>query len=194
MKKTFLAVAMLLSVFSMNAQESTDDLPKTSEISTNLLDLVVAGTLNINYERMFDKNQSLFVGVNLFDTYGYYDAGYLESSNAFSLKAAYLVYFSKDKDHAGFFFYPQLKFRTGEVTVDDGYYYYDGATDTFIEEDITYDVGAVSAGFGLGHKWMFSNKFTLTLNGDIARNLGNFDTDYLDNIELRFDVNFGYRF
>ena len=32
------------------------------------------------------------------------------------------------------------------------------------------------------------------LNGDIARNLGNFDDDYLDNIEVRFSVNFGYRF
>jgi len=44
MKKSFLIVAMLLSVFSMNAQESSNDLPKKSEISTNLLDLVIAGT------------------------------------------------------------------------------------------------------------------------------------------------------
>ncbi len=193
MKKSILAVAMLLSVFYTNAQQSSDDLPKTSEISTNLLDLVIAGTLNVNYERLFEQNQSLFVGVSFFDTYGYYDAGYIENSSAISLRAAYLIYFSKEKDHAGFFFYPQLKLRTGEVTVDD-YYYYDYENDTEVTQEFTYDVGGVAAGFGIGHKWMFSNKFTLTLNGDIARNLGNFDTDYLDNIELRFGVNFGYRF
>lgn len=193
MKKILFTFALLISVYLMNAQESSDDAPKTSEISTNLLDLVVAGTLNVNYERLFEKNQSLFIGVNFFDTYGYYDAGYIDKSTALTLKAAYLIYFSKDKDHEGFFFYPQLKLRTGEVTVED-YYYYDFDNDTEVTEKFTYDVGGVSAGFGLGHKWMFSNKFTLTLNGDIARNLGTFDTDYLDNIELRFAVNFGYRF
>ncbi|WP_400076288.1 hypothetical protein [Winogradskyella sp. R77965] len=193
MKNSLFAALMLFSVFAMNAQESSDELPKQSEISTNLLDLVVAGTLNVNYERLFDKNQSLFIGANFFDTYGYYDAGYIEESTAFSVKAAYLVYFSKEKDHAGFFFYPQIKLRTGQVTVRD-YYYYDSVLDSTVEDQFKYDVGGFSAGFGIGHKWMFNNKFTLTLNGDIARNLGSFDTNYLDNIELRFGVNFGYRF
>jgi len=192
MKKTYLlAVVALFSLITINGQEALDEAPKTSEISTNLLDLVIAGTLNVNYERLFEKNQSLFIGVNLFDTYGYYDAGYIDNSSAFTLRVAYLIYFSKQKDHSGFFFYPQLKLRTGDVTIDDYYYYGD---DAFADERFTYDVSGVSAGFGLGHKWIFSNKFTLTLNGDIARNLGNFDTDYLSDIELRFGVNFGYRF
>lgn len=194
MKKSLVVIAMLFFVLSTNAQSQEDDTVKKSEISTNLLDLVVAGTLNINYEHLFSKNQSLFIGANFFDTYGYYDAGYLDKSTAISLKAAYLIYFSSEKDHAGFFFYPQLKVRTGEVTVDDGYYYYDGEDDSYFEDKYVYDVDGISAGFGIGHKWMFNNKFTLTLNGDIARNLGDFDTDYLDNIELRFGVNFGYRF
>lgn len=194
MKNFLLAVIMLLSVFCMNAQESSDDTSQKSEISTNLFDLVVAGTVNVNYERLFEKNQSLFLSVNFFDTYGYYDVGYIEKNTAFSFRAAYLIYFSKEKDHEGFFFYPQFKLRTGDITVDDGYGYYDGETDTYIEDEYTYDVGGVSAGFGIGHKWMFSNKFTLTINADIARNLGNFDTDYLSNIEFRFGVIFGYRF
>ena len=68
MKKSFfLAVLMLLSVFSLNAQESSDnETLKTSEISTNLLDLVIGGTLNLNYERLFEQNQSLYLGVNFF--------------------------------------------------------------------------------------------------------------------------------
>ena len=51
-----------------------------------------------------------------------------------------------------------------------------------------------SAGFGLGHKWVFNDKFTLGINSDIARNLGSFDTDYLSEVEFKFGVNFGVRF
>ena len=86
-----------------------------------------------------------------------------------------------------------MKLRTGEITTDD-YNYYDIATETDVNEEFIYDIGGASAGFGIGHKWGFNNKITLMLNGDIARNLGNLDDDYLDNIEVRFSVNFGYRF
>jgi hypothetical protein len=192
MKKILITVLLFTSFISI-AQESSDDQTKKHEISSNLFDLVVAGSLNVNYEHLFAKNQSLFLGVTFFDTYGYYDAGYLKSSNAVSLKAAYMIYFSKQKDHEGFYFYPQLKARTGEVVLDD-YIYFDYENDVYIEEEYKYDVSGFSAGFGLGHKWLFNNKFTLSINGEIARNLGNFDTDYLDNIEGRFGVNFGYRF
>ena len=192
MKKILITVLLFTSFISI-AQESDDDQTKKHEISSNLFDLVVAGSLNVNYEHLFAKNQSLFLGVTFFDTYGYYDAGSLKSSNAVSLKAAYMIYFSKQKDHEGFYFYPQLKARTGEVVLDD-YIYFDYENDVYIEEEYKYDVSGFSAGFGLGHKWLFNNKFTLSINGEIARNLGNFDTDYLDNIEGRFGVNFGYRF
>ena len=192
MKKILITVLLFTSFISI-AQESDDDQTKKHEISSNLFDLVVAGSLNVNYEHLFAKNQSLFLGVTFFDTYGYYDAGYLKSSNAVSLKAAYMIYFSKQKDHEGIYFYPQLKARTGEVVLDD-YIYCDYENDVYIEEEYKYDVSGFSAGFGLGHKWLFNNKFTLSINGEIARNLGNFDTDYLDNIEGRFGVNFGYRF
>lgn len=194
MKKLLSTVLFILVLLNTNAQEdkNSNTLAK-NEISVNLLDLVLAGTLGVNYERLFDNNQSLFIGANVFDTYGYYDAGYIEDNSAFSLKAAFLIYFSKEKDHHGFFFYPQLKLRTGEITTDD-YYYYDIATETDVNEEFIYDIGGASAGFGIGHKWVFNNKITLMLNGDIARNLGNFDDDYLDNIEVRFSVNFGYRF
>lgn len=192
MKQFIIAAIFFVSLFSFS-QDTDENLLKKNEISSNLLDLVVAGSLNVNYERMFDKNQSLFVGVTFFDTYGYYDAGYLEKTTAVSLKAGYLIYFSKVKKHAGFFFYPQIRLRTGEVTTD--YYgYYDDISDNFVEEEFTYDVGGVGAGFGLGHKWLFNNKFTLNVSGDIARNLGNIDTDYLSNVELRFGVILGYRF
>ena len=193
MKKKHLLFVLLLTSFLGFAQDDMETTTKKSEISSNLFDLVIAGSFNVNYERYLEKNQSLFIGATFFDTYAYYDSGYLKSSNAISLKAAYMIYFSKKKDHAGFFFYPQAKFRTGTVTVDD-YYYYDYTNDTTVGQEFSYDVDGFSLGFGIGHKWVFNDTFTLGINGEVARNLGNFDDDYLDNVEPRFGINFGIRF
>ncbi|MGB6269502.1 MAG: hypothetical protein WBF67_10895 [Olleya sp.] len=193
MKKTILLFALLLISFYGFSQDEMEPLSKKNELSSNLFDLVIAGSFNVNYERYLDKNQSLFIGATFFDTYAYYDSGNLKDSNAISIKAAYIVYFSKKKDHAGFFFYPQAKFRTGTVTVDN-YYYYDFNDETTIEQDFSYDVDGFSLGFGLGHKWVFNDKFTLGINAEIARNLGNFDDNYLDNVEPRFGIVFGVRF
>ncbi len=192
--KRLLIAAMFCAPFLSFSQETEQDSPKQNEISSNFLDLVVAGSLNVNYERLFENNQSLFAGVTFFDTYGYYDAGYIEKTTAISFKAAYHIYFSSRKQHEGFSFYPLLRARTGEVTIDDYYDYYDSVNDIYAQNDFTYDVSGVSAGFGIGHKWMFKNKFTLNISGDIARNLGNVNTEYIDNLELRFGVILGYRF
>ena len=123
MKKILLALAILCTLVGYS-QETEEKFLKRNELSTNLLDLVVAGSFNVNYERLLDNNQSFVINATFFDTYGYYDAGYIDKSSAFSLKAAYIIYFARSKDHAGFFFYPQVKFRNGEITVDE-YQYYD---------------------------------------------------------------------
>ena len=193
MKKTHLLFVLLLTSFYGFAQEDIETTTKKNEISSNLFDLVVAGSFNVKYERYLEKNQSLYIGATFFDTYAYYDTGYIKDSDAISLKAAYVIYFSKKKDHAGFYFYPQAKLRTGTVTVED-YYYYDYISDTNVEEEYTYDVDGFSLGFGIGHKWVFNDTFTLGINGEIARNLGSIDDDYLDNVEPRFGINFGIRF
>lgn len=192
MKKSLCLALVVLFMWSVKAQDAGTDPVKKNEISTNMLDLVIAGSLNFNYERLFDNNQSLFVGVTFFDTYGYYDAGAIDDSDAITLKVAYQIYFSKNKEHAGFFFYPQVRFRTGEVTVDD--YYFFSIDDESNTDQFSYDTAGVGVGFGLGYKWTFRNRFSLTLNGEIARNLGNFDDDYLSEVEGRFGVIFGYRF
>lgn len=193
--KIKLFAALLFCSMLSTGQASVDDKvvqPLTNEISTNLLDLVVAGSVNLNYESLWKNNQSLYIGATLFDTYGYYDAGYLEESSAFSLRAAYLIYFSKKKDHYGFYFYPMLKLRTGDVTVEDGYTSFNSQDDTY-----SYNVGGFSAGFGIGHKWLFADQFSLSLTGEIARELGDVPEDPFGDlgvVEPRFGVNFGYRF
>ena len=192
MRKVILTTLLLITLNSYS-QDSKDQL-KQNELSSNLFDLVVAGSFNVNYERLFENNQSLLIGATFFDTYSYLDAGYIERSEAFSLKASYMIYFKKEKDHAGFFFNPLLKVRTGKVYVDDGYFYDDIIGD--VQSNYSYDIRGFSAGFGLGHKWLFNNKFTLTANGEIARNLGGFNDEYLEgnSIEGRFGIIFGYRF
>ncbi len=187
MKRSLLVLVLLVSFISFSQQESEKS-PKKNEITTNLLDLVVAGSFNVNYERLLKNNQSFAISATLFDTYGYYDVGYMDNNNTFTLKASYIIYFSKNKDHAGFLFYPQIKLRTGEITVN-GYYYGQGNQGG----NFKYDIDGFSAGFGLGHKWLFNDKFTLGINGEIARNLGGLD-DYLEPIEVRASVSFGFRF
>ena len=190
MKKKILALAILCSIIGYS-QETEEKSTKQNEFSTNLLDLVVAGSFNVNYERLLNNNQSFAINATFFDTYGYYDAGYIDKNNAFTLKASFIIYFAKNKDHAGFFFYPQAKLRMGEITTSDYYYYNDGYSSN---GEYTYDIDGFSLGFGLGHKWSFNDVFTLSINGEIARNLGNFDDNYLDPIEAKFGVNFGFRF
>lgn len=191
MKKLFLVLFISVSFISFS-QEKDEVKVGQHELTSNLFDLVVAGSFNVTYERLLESNQSLGLSVTLFDTYGYYDVGYIEDNSVITLQATYSVYFSKDKDHEGFFFYPLIKLRTGEITASD--YYFINFNGESSEENYTYDVGGFAAGFGLGHKWVFNDKIVLGIKGDIGRNLGNFDTDYLDEVEFKFAVNFGFRF
>ena len=57
------------------------------------------------------------------------------------------------------------------------------------------DLSDVTAGFGVGHKWLFNNKITLGINGELGRELSNsFNTDYYSTVEPRFVIKFGFRF
>lgn len=203
MKKIIVTISLIMACNLSFAQKDTDskkeDQKKVfkSEISTNLFDLVVAGSLNFDYEHLIEGNQSFLIGITAFDTYGYYDAGYLEESNAFSLRAAWIVYTSRYEKHGGFHFYPMLKLRTGSVTPNDPFYIIDSNNNYVESTNKSYDIAGFSAGFGLGYKWVVNDKFTLSVNGELARNLGrNIENENvnLSNVEPRFGVNFGYRF
>jgi hypothetical protein len=189
MKKIVILTVLLFSniIFAQKEPE-----PKHHELSSNLLDLVAAGSLNVTYERLIQNNQSFLVSATLFETFGYYDAGFIDKNNAFSIKAAYLLYFSKLKNHYGFFFYPQLKLRNGRITLDD-YSYYGWYNDS-VQVSESYTIDGFSAGFGLGHKWLFNDQFSLSIFGEVARDLANRDTPYIDSVEARFGINFGIRF
>ncbi|MDP5077967.1 MAG: hypothetical protein NWQ19_07725, partial [Nonlabens sp.] len=127
MKKTILLLCACAMGYSAVAQTNDDAETRLvkNEISSNILDLVIAGSLNVTYERMLNNNISLAGSATFFDTYGYYDAGYLESTNAFSFRARANFYVSKRRQFEGLYFYPLLKVRTGEVTSDYDVFIYD---------------------------------------------------------------------
>ncbi len=190
-------LCFFLGITSLFSQEIEDEKPsfdKQNELSVNVFDLVVAGTLDVSYERYFKNNQSFSAEVYLFDHFAYYDLGYDGyKSKAFTFKGAYNVYFGRNKDFKGFVFYPYMKFRTGKLEYKDYYYYGNG-----MEEYMTYknDVSGFQVGFGLGNKWrIVNNRISLKLTGEIGRELGGkLDSDIYSKVEPRLQVMLGFTF
>jgi hypothetical protein len=199
MKKTILLFIACNIGCTLIAQNIEDDAIKIkkNEISTNIFDLVVAGSLNVTYERFLTNNISWSGSATFFDTYGYYDASYLESTSGFSLRGSANFYISKRRKFEGLYFYPLIKFRSGKITSDYDVFVYDDQGNFVNTNSRSYYIDGFSAGVGLGNKWVIQNKYTVTIFGEIARNLGgNLDREnaVLSNVEPRFGINFGYRF
>jgi len=199
MKKKYLLICAgpMGCIASAQLKDDSETRLLKNELSTNALDLVIAGSLNVTYERLLNNNVSLAGSATFFDTYGYYDAGFLESTNAFSFRASANFYVSKRRKFEGLYFYPLLKVRTGSVEVDYEIEVFNDQGAIVRSGRNSYDIGGFSAGVGLGNKWVIQDKFTVTVFGEVARNLGadlSDENDLLGNVEPRFGINFGYRF
>ncbi|MEN8817699.1 MAG: hypothetical protein ABF274_12640 [Nonlabens sp.] len=97
----------------------------------------------------------------------------------------------------GYFFYPLLKIRSSEVTSDYDIFIINSQGDFIQTDRRKYDISGFSAGVELGNKWVIQDKFTVTVFGEAARNLGgNLEDENADlgNVEPRLGINFGYRF
>ena len=192
MKKLFL---FLLIPFVSFAQENEGKVA-TGEIKSNLFDLVVGKSVNVGYEYFLKGNQSLQLDVTAFDTYSYLDASYLDENNLVGIQASYNIYFSKNKNHHGFVFYPFLKYRTGTQVVDDVFYTYDPVNNSYLSRSQSFDLSGFEIGFGLGHKWLFNDKISLAVGSQIGRNLTS-DREFKDNyseIDFKANVTLGVRF
>lgn len=178
---------------------SQQDLDRNKgELKTNLFDLVVGKTVNIGYEHYLKGNQSVQLDLNLFDTYSYLDASYMEKNDLHSLQASYNIYFSNKKNHHGFMFYPFLKIRTGHQEIEGyDYSYYDDVAMQYIYVNRTekYDLSGFEAGFGLGHKWVFNNRISLFAGSQIGRDFsGNRISDYYSDIDFKAFITLGFKF
>lgn len=164
------------------------------EIKSNLFDLVVGKSFNVGYEHFLKGNQSVQFDVTLFDTYSYLDASELEKNGLIGLQASYNIYFSKSKKQHGFVFSPYLKYRLGKQEVVD-YYNYDYNSNSYTQLTREYDLSGLEAGFGIGHKWLFNDKISLTLGSQIARNFSNSKeiSDNYSDINFKAHVTLGFR-
>jgi hypothetical protein len=191
MKK--LLLLLMLPVLSF-AQEAETKMAK-GEIKSNLFDLVVGSSFNLGYEHFFKGNQALQVDVTAFDTYSYLDAGYMDNNNLFSVQASYNIYFSKNKAHHGFVFYPFAKYRTGTQEVDD-VWSYNSITGNYTYTAREFDLSGFEVGFGLGHKWLFNDRISLGIGSQLGRNLtsdSEFSNNYSD-LNFKANVTLGVRF
>lgn len=192
MKNFYLLLVLPFISFAQEKEEKVFN----GEIKSNLFDLVVGKSFNVGYEYFLDGNQALQLDVTLFDTYSYLDSGYLDKNNLVGIQASYNIYFSKNKDYHGFVFYPFVKYRTGTQVIDDYFYNYDPATNTYTEGSREFDLSGIEAGFGLGHKWLFNDKISLQVGSQLGRNLSN-DDEFRDNyseIDFKAHVTLGFRF
>lgn len=191
MKKIILGLLILPFISIAQNEESKE---YNGEIKSNLFDLVVGKSFNVGYEHFLKGNQSVQFDVTLFDTYSYLDASELEKNGLIGLQASYNIYFSKSKKQHGFVFSPYLKYRLGKQEVVD-YYNYDYNSNSYTQLTREYDLSGLEAGFGIGHKWLFNDKISLTLGSQIARNFSNSKeiSDNYSDINFKAHVTLGFR-
>ncbi len=180
MKKNFLALIVLCTFYSLNAQEKTDNNPyqKNNEIKLNVTSPLLFGAVEIGYERFLNKNSSLGIsGFKVFDHSSNDDMNYY-------ISPYYRYYFGK-KYASGFF-----AEGFGMLTSIDGKKIYASDNTTFTEGKDVYDV---ALGAGLGYKLITKKGFVFEANAAYGKLLFNADkTDH--NVVAKFGLNIGYRF
>ena len=172
-----LAVLLCLVSFGYNYGQQKDTIVlKKNEIKGNAL-FLVAGALEVSYERILTDETSFGTSVFIAFTEDF--------ATNFALTPYYRFYFGK-KPAAGFFVegFGSLNSYEGSI--------YTGENSSFnYYKEVTRTDFAL--GFGLGSKWITKSGFLFEINGGIGRNLFNSsDTDY--EIVGRGGITLGYRF
>jgi hypothetical protein len=170
MKKTVLLSFLILTIFSINAQNND----KINEIKFNGLFLVL-GAVEVTYERILNEESG--VGISLFLPFD-------EDVNAdvnYYISPYYRVYFGK-KYAAGFFLE-----GFGLLSSTDRYQYIPNNVDSLIEKNTDFALG-----IGFGGKWITKRGFLAELNFGVGRNL--FNKDSVDDFVGKLAITLGYRF
>ncbi|OXA86619.1 DUF3575 domain-containing protein [Flavobacterium hercynium] len=179
MKKKYLLIAILFSVFAANAQSDDPINEKKNELKVNVL-VPFNGALQGTYERNLNKKSS--VGVSLFTVFDN-DKG--EKDLNYSVSPYYRRYFGK-KYASGFF-----AEGFGMLSSIDGKKIYDVNDKSIFTEGS--DVIDLSLGIGLGSKWVTKSGIIFEINAGWGKLLFNADkTDH--NQVARFGFHLGYRF
>jgi len=175
MKKKYLIIIMLSSIFAVNAQNSNE---KKNEVKINVIS-PLTGAFEATYERNLNAKSSLGVsGLYVFNDNADEDMNY-------SISPYYRRYFGK-KYASGFF-----AEGFGMLSSIDGKKVYDiNDTSKFTEGP---DVIDFSIGIGLGSKWVTKSGFIFEVNAGWGKLL--FNPDKTDHTQVvRFGFHLGYRF
>ncbi|MEL6974059.1 MAG: hypothetical protein AAGL29_01540 [Bacteroidota bacterium] len=196
MKNLLFLLIVLLSGFSINAQEEPTDsekrmekfaTAKRNELSLDVYALLAVPALNLRYERILGRFSGL--GIDLFISFDNNDdlINYSEIEN-FSLTPYFRQYFFSKEDFGAKGFYAEgfIKFFT-----------FDGEVFNPVTNDFVLDSFFETAiGFGIGWKWINRNGFLVDLGFGFGRNIGidgnpeEFDNDF----QPRGGLHFGWRF
>ncbi|MEO1486107.1 MAG: hypothetical protein AAFU57_10180 [Bacteroidota bacterium] len=196
MKNLLFLLIVLLSGFSINAQEEPTDSEKRMEkfatAKRNELSLDVAAALGIpafspRYEYVLGRFSG--IGLDVFISFDD-DEDLIDYSEfeSFSLTPYYRQYFFSKEDFGAKGFYAEgfLKFFT-----------YDGiAFDPIADMDVKNSYFETAIGVGIGGKWVSQNGFLVDIGLGLGRNLGidGNPEDFDNDVQLRGGLNFGWRF
>ena len=177
MKKSILALLLLISVFAMNAQdkEDTSDLNiNKNEIKSNGLYLVV-GILDFTYERLLNEESA--VGLNVAIPYD----KEIKEDLQYYISLYYRFYFGK-KYAAGFFLEGFGMLNSAEREFD-----------FFVNDEDREYVTDFALGIGLGGKWITKGGFIGEVNFGVGRNLFKSEETTIDFVS-KLGITLGYRF
>lgn len=178
MKKTHLLIAMLLSIFAVNAQNDNSKNEKKNELKLNVIS-PLSGALEGTYERNLNKKSS--VGFSAFSVFSTND----EEDLNYSLSTYYRRYFGK-KFASGFF----LEGFGMLSSIDGKKVYETNDNSTFTKGS---DVIDFSLGLGLGSKWVTKSGFIFEVNAGMGKLLFNANKTDHDHV-IRLGFHLGYRF
>ena len=177
MKKSLVALFMLCSLVTINAQEqqsNTDPYFGKHDLKLNALMLVI-GAAEVGYEYLLNEESA--IGISGFVAFD----GDLKDEIQYYISPYYRYYFGK-KYAGGFFLEGFGMLNRSERDFD-----------FFFEDGIDNWVTDFALGIGLGGKWITKKGFVGEINYGIGRNLFNTDESEYDFIG-KIAISIGYRF
>lgn len=177
MQKSILAILLLISVFTLNAQEEDNQNKsdsKKNEIKANGLYLVI-GVLDFTYERLLNEESA--IGINVAVPY---DKD-IKDELQYYISPYYRFFFGK-KYAAGFFIEGFGMLNSAEREFD-----------FFVNDEDREYVTDFALGIGLGGKWITEGGFIGEVNFGVGRNLFESEKTTIDFVS-KLGISLGYRF
>ena len=187
MKK--LMLLLLLTSFLINGQENPISLGK-NEFRIDVLSIITSGKIGVSYERFLQKDFSLGVTANFFNsknTEDDFDAGFRNNLPSYEVNPYVRYALSKSKSR---YYFAELfasanggEFKEVVRLTDNNIGYYTTQKTKYSD---------FALGGSLGYKMYFKQKIALEFLVGFGKNL--FNTDKSPDVVSRVGLNLGYRF